>query len=62
MTFLQRIGGAEVKISDSDKNNEPGSNPSKGIFVLVLFLIRAIMCTVFLFLMETTRKRKSDLQ
>ena len=29
-----------VTSSDSDKNNELGSNPTKGIFVLVLFLLR----------------------
>ena len=51
-----------VTRSDSKYNNELGSNPSKGIFVLVLFLINAIMCKILLFLMETTRKRKSDLQ
>ena len=44
--------------SDSDKNSELGSNPTKGIFVFVLFLLRTIMCKVFVVPMEWRRNKK----
>ena len=51
-----------VTRSDSDKINELGSNPSKGIFVLVLFFLRTILCKVFVVLHGVEEKQKSDLE
>ena len=51
-----------VSTPDSDINNELGSNPTEGIFVLVLFLLRKIMCKVFVVPHGVEEKQKSDLQ
>ena len=48
--------------SDSDKINELGSNPTKGIFILVLFLLRTITCKVFVVPHGVEKKQKSDLE
>ena len=47
-----------VTRSDSDKINELGSNPSKGIFVLVLFFLRRYCVKFLLASMECRRNKK----
>ena len=37
--ILERTGGVEVTTTNCNRSNELGSNPAKGIFVLVLFLL-----------------------
>ena len=60
--FLHEIRGVEVTSSDSDKNNELGSNPTKDVFVLVLFFLRTILCKLFVVLHGVEEKQKSDLE
>ena len=60
--LLQGIRGVKFTSSDSDKNNELGSNPTKGIFVLVLFFLRTILCKVFVVIHGVEEKQKSDLE
>lgn len=51
-----------VTESESSKINELGSNPTKDVFVLVLFFLRTILCKLFVVLHGVEEKQKSDLQ
>ena len=51
-----------VTESESSKINELRSNPTKDVFVLVLFFLRTILCKLFVVLHGVEEKQKSDLE